>query len=42
MGGCCRTERCEGGGSGGVDCGGGGGGGGECGGEGGDGTGESS
>ena len=32
MGGCCRTERCEGG----------GGGGGECGGEGGDGTGESS
>ena len=32
MGGCCRTERCEGGGSGGS----------ECGGEGGDGTGESS
>ena len=32
MRGCCRTERCEGG----------GGGGGECGGEGGDGTGESS
>ena len=39
MEGCCHTERCEGGGGGGVDCGGGGG---ECGVEGGDGTGESS